>query len=200
MKLILVENIRGLGSTGDEVKVRDGYARNYLLPRKLAVYPTADNAQRFRKERDSYLVREKGHIDSARLIAEKLKDLTLTLKMKANDAGHLFGSVTEAIVAENLSTATGMPIEPKQIILGSHYKNIGDYEATVRLHSEVEVEIALSVQAEQVLEDAVAQELARSAAEAEAEVEAKKAEKAEKAEKSDKPEKAEKAEKAEKKK
>lgn len=184
MKLILAENIRGLGSTGDEVKVRDGYARNYLLPRKLAVYPTEENAKRFRKERESYLMREKSNIGSARLIAEKLKGFTLTLKMKANDAGSLFGSVTEAIVAENLAQAAGVPIEPRQVILGSHYKHIGEFEATIRLHTEVEVEIVLSVQAEAILEDAVAQEIAKANAEAAALVaDEKKAEKAEKTEK-----------------
>ena len=89
MKLILAENIRGLGSTGDEVKVRDGYARNYLLPRKLAVYPTEENAKRFRKERESYLMREKSNIGSARLIAEKLKGSGVTFI--AVGAGHTVG-------------------------------------------------------------------------------------------------------------
>lgn len=153
MKLILTENIRGLGSTGDLVKVRDGFARNYLLPKKKAVAPTDDNAKKFRKERESYLLREKGKIESAKLMSSKIQGVTLTLKMKANDAGHLFGSVSEAIVAEALSAQIGHTIDAQQIILGSHYKHIGDYSAIVRLHSEVEVEIDLHVQAEIVLEN-----------------------------------------------
>lgn len=148
MKLILTENIRGLGSTGDIVKVRDGFARNYLLPKRLATFPTEDNAKKYKKEREHYLVREKGNIEAARMIAEKLKGFHLTIRMKANDAGHLFGSVTESIVAENLAAAIGHPIEPKAVILGSHKKHIGDYTVIVRLHSEVEEEIDLTVVAE----------------------------------------------------
>ncbi|MCA9322429.1 MAG: hypothetical protein KDB53_16930, partial [Planctomycetes bacterium] len=91
---------------------------------------------------------EKGRIESARLIASKMDDLTLTVPMKSNDGGQLFGSVTEQIVAENLGKAIGVEIHPQQVILGSHFKRVGEYFAAIRLHSEVEIELPVHVVAE----------------------------------------------------
>ncbi len=166
MKLVLNENIRGLGSTGDVVTVKDGYGRNYLLPKKLATYPTEGNLQRLRKAREEYLVRESDHIDAARLIAakvaEKLEGAELTVAMKANDAGQLFGSVTEAILAANLGGLIEVELHEKQIIMGSHWKRIGEYVAVVRLHSEVEVEFPVHVIAEAPTPEVVAEEVDES--------------------------------------
>ena len=148
MKLVLSENIRGLGSTGDVVTVKDGYARNYLLPQKKAVYPTEGNLNRLRKEREAYLLKEADRIDAAKLIAAKMEGLEVTVEMKANDAGQLFGSVTEAILAEHLGGAIDVEIHAQQIIMGSHWKRIGEYLAVARLHSEVEVEFPVHVVAE----------------------------------------------------
>ncbi|HGY91578.1 MAG TPA: 50S ribosomal protein L9 [Planctomycetes bacterium] len=169
MKLVLSENIRGLGRTGDVVEVKDGYARNYLLPKKLAMKPTEGNVQRLRKERETYLLREKSNIESSRLIAEKLNGVTLQVQMKANEAGMLFGSVTEQIVADKLAELLETEIRPQQVILGSHFKRIGEYLCAVRLHSEVEVELPLVVSAEpteEELEEAQAAAEAAAAAEA----------------------------------
>lgn len=149
MQLILTENIRGLGSTGEIVTVRDGYARNYLLPRKLGMFPTPENQKRFRKAREEYLLKEKDKIEAARIIAGRLADFHLNIQMKANDAGHLFGSVTEAIVAEKVGEAIKVELNPQNIILATHFKRIGDYAAIIRLHSEVEVEIGLTVAPEE---------------------------------------------------
>jgi len=169
MKLVLSENIRGLGRTGDVVEVKDGYARNFLLPKKLAMKPTEGNMQRLRKERETYLLREKSNIDSSRLIAEKLDGVTLQVQMKANESGMLFGSVTEQIVADSLAEVLGTEIRPQQLILGSHFKRIGEYLCAVRLHSEVEVELPLVVSAEATEEEL---EEAKAAAESGAATEA----------------------------
>ena len=158
MKLVLTENIRGLGSTGDVVRVKDGYARNFLLPRKLALYPTEGNVRRFRKAREEYLIKEKDRIEAAELISKRFEGLELNVEMKANDAGQLFGSVTETILAETLSKAIGVEIPHQQIIMGSHWKRIGEY---VRLHSEVEIEFPVHVLAESTVAAPVtAEELA----------------------------------------
>ncbi|MFT7616998.1 MAG: large subunit ribosomal protein L9 [Planctomycetota bacterium] len=172
MKLVLNENIRGLGSTGDIVTVKNGYGRNFLLPKKLAVYPTEGNLNRLRKERESYLLREADHIDAARLIAEKTKGYiqsndNLVVKMKANDAGQLFGSVTEAILAAHLGGNISVELHEKQIIMGSHWKRVGDYLAVVRLHSEVEVEFPVQVVAEIVIPEVVEERAEANRAEAE---------------------------------
>lgn len=176
MKLVLTENIRGLGSTGDLVEVKDGYARNFLLPRKLAAVPQDDVIKKWRKERESYLVRESGRIDGARAIKERMTDLgNVVITMKANDAGQLFGSVTEAIVAEAVSEAIDVELNAQQIILATHFKRIGEYQAIVRLHSEVEGDVTIVVESEEDPEDRAerlaAEEAARLAAEADEEAE-----------------------------
>lgn len=170
MKLVLNENIRGLGSTGDVIEVKDGYGRNYLLPKKLALPPTDMNIQRLRKAREGYLLQESGRIESAQLLRDKSEGLELEVEMKANDAGQLFGSITEQIVATAASAALGVEIRPQQIILGAHYKRIGDYSVVIRLHSEVEVELPLHVKAELSEEEveALAAQAAAEAAAAEA--------------------------------
>ena len=165
MKLVLSENIRGLGSTGDVVDVKDGYGRNYLLPKKLAVTPTEMNIKRLRKAREGYLLQESGRIEAAQMLAGKCEGLELEVEMKANDAGQLFGSVNEKVVAEAAAAALGTEIHPQQIILGAHYKRIGDYTAIVRLHSEVEVELPLHVKAE-LSEEELEELAAKAAAEA----------------------------------
>ncbi len=171
MKLVLNENIRGLGSTGDVVTVKNGYGRNFLLPKKLAVYPTEGNLNRLRKEREAYLLRETDRIDAAKLIsskiAGKLDGVELVVEMKANDAGQLFGSVTEAILAEHLGGSIDVELREKQIIMGSHWKRIGEYHAIVRLHSEVEVEFPVQVVAEAPAPEVVAEAEAETAAEGE---------------------------------
>lgn len=161
MKLVLSENIRGLGSTGDVVRVKDGFARNYLLPKKLATFPTEGNIRRFRKAREDYLLKEKDRIEAAELIAKRFEGLELNVEMKANDAGQLFGSVTESILAETLGKKIGIEIHHQQIIMGSHWKRIGEYVASCRLHSEVEVEFPVHVIAESTIAaPATAEELA----------------------------------------
>lgn len=164
MKLVLSENIRGLGSTGEVVTVKDGYARNYLLPKKLAVYPTEGNLNRLRKERESYLLKESDRIEAARLIAGRMEGVELlTIEMKANDAGQLFGSVTEAILAEHLGGSIEVELHAQQIIMGSHWKRLGEYSAVVRLHSEVEIEFPVQVVAEAPTPEAVAEAAAEQA-------------------------------------
>ncbi|MEE9394676.1 MAG: 50S ribosomal protein L9 [Planctomycetota bacterium] len=168
MKLVLKENIRGLGNTGDVVNVKNGYGRNYLLPQGKASFPTADMIGVLRRERERYLVTEKDHISAAQTHADDLKELVLEITMKANEAGQLFGSITEAIVAEALTKKLGRDFNAKQVILGSHFKRVGDYVGSVRLHSEVETEFGLKVVAEET-EDQREERIARAEAAAEAE-------------------------------
>ncbi|MEZ6196491.1 MAG: 50S ribosomal protein L9 [Planctomycetota bacterium] len=180
MKVVLKENIRGLGNVGDVVSVKDGYARNFLFPRGIATAPTEDVISALRKERLRYLDQESDQIAAAKHLRESIGELMLEIEMKANEAGQLFGSVTEAIVAERLSAQLERSFTKEQIIIGSHFKRIGDYLATVRLHSEVEMEIGLHVVAEETEEEReerlAAEEAAREAAEAvEAELDAEEA-------------------------
>ena len=153
MKLVLAQNIRGLGSTGDVVTVKDGYARNYLLPKKLATYPHEDNIKRLKKEREGYLLQERDRIEAAEILAAKVRDVAVTISMKANEAGQLFGSVTETIVAEAVTSEIGVEIHASTVALPQHFKRIGEYVAALRLHSEVEIEMPIVVVAEGADED-----------------------------------------------
>ena len=169
MQVVLKESIRGLGNTGDLVNVREGFARNYLLPRGKAVFPNDDVIAALKKERLQYLDQEADRIGAANVLKESMAELQLEITMKANEAGQLFGSVTEAIVAEALSAQMDREFRKDQVILGSHFKRVGDYIGIVRLHSEVETEIALHVVAEETEEEReerlAAEEAARLAAE-----------------------------------
>lgn len=170
MKVVLKESIRGLGNVGDVVNVREGYARNFLFPQNKAVAPTEDVITALKKERLQYLDREADKIAAAKTLMESIGELELELAMKANEAGQLFGSVTEPIVAERLSAELERDFHKEQIILGAHFKRIGEYTAIVRLHTEVEMEIALNVTREETEEEReerlAAEEAAREAAEA----------------------------------
>ena len=149
MKLVLTENIRGLGRTGDIVTVKNGHGRNHLLPKGFGVAPTENNITRFQAARESYLVAEKDRIVDARNLAAKLTDLTLNLTMKANDAGHLFGSVNEAMIADGVLSAANVEIAPSMVVMGAHLKHVGEHAVALHLHSEVEVDLLVTVVAEE---------------------------------------------------
>jgi large subunit ribosomal protein L9 len=170
MKVVLKESIRGLGNVGDVVNVREGYARNFLYPQNKAVAPAEDVIKALKKERLQFLDKEADRISAAKALMESIGELELELAMKANEAGQLFGSVTEAIVAARLSEVLEREFHKDQVILGAHFKRIGEYSAIVRLHSEVEMEIALNVTREESEEEReeriAAQEAAREAEEA----------------------------------
>ncbi len=149
MKLVLTENIRGLGRTGDIVTVKNGHGRNHLLPKGFGVVPNENNISRYRAARESYLVAEKDRINDAQKLAEKLGDVTLSLTMKANDAGHLFGSVTEAMIAEAVLESANVEIVASMVVMGAHLKHIGDHTVALHLHSEVELDLPVVVLAEE---------------------------------------------------
>ena len=131
MKLILKENIETLGQIGDIVKVAPGYARNYLLPKGLAIEATAKNAKA---------------LESSRNLAEKLSAVNVTLSHKAGEEGKLFGSVTTMEIAEFLK-AQGFDIDRKKIVLPEAIKQVGEYTLTVKIHPEVSASIKVTVTA-----------------------------------------------------
>lgn len=149
MKLVLTENIRGLGRTGDVVRVKNGHGRNHLLPKGFGVVPTENNISRYRTARETYLVAEKDRIVDAQKLAEKLRNITLSLTMKANDAGHLFGSVTETMIAEGILEVANVEVASSMVVMGAHLKHVGDHAVALHLHSEVELDILVTVIAEE---------------------------------------------------
>ena len=143
MEILLIENVPHLGVRGDVVNVKDGYARNFRLPRKLALPVTAGNKRQLEKVRAEKL-RAKELAD-AKSLAEKLEAISLAVAKKAGENGHLFGSVTNADVAE-LFKGKGFTLDRRDITV-PHIKDAGTYVVDVRLYSGVHAKVNLEVSA-----------------------------------------------------
>jgi large subunit ribosomal protein L9 len=132
MQIILQEDIEKLGARGDVVSVKEGYARNFLLPRKLALEASPGNLKRLEKIRTSLAKRTATEREGAEKQAELLKDVTLTFSRKAGENDQLFGSVTAGDIAEALATQ-GFEIDKRRIQLAEAIKVVGQYEITAKL-------------------------------------------------------------------
>jgi large subunit ribosomal protein L9 len=142
--VLLREDIDNLGGRGEIVKVRAGYARNYLLPRNLAVLATKGNIKQIEQERAALLKKAAKEKATAQAQAEQMKDLTLIFERKVGEHGILFGSVTSMDIAEALQ-AKGYEIDRKKIMLKEPIKETGDYTVPIKLHREVTLELPITV-------------------------------------------------------
>ena len=143
-QILLREDIDNLGARGEVVRVKAGYARNYLLPRKLAVEATVNNVRQIESERAALVKREAKERSTAEGQAEQLRNLTLTFERKVGEAGVLYGSVTSMDIAHALHEK-GYEIDRRKIVLREPIKRFGNYTVSVRLHREVTLEVPLSV-------------------------------------------------------
>ena len=162
-QVLLREDIDNLGGRGEVVRVKAGYARNYLLPRKLAVEATASNVKQIESERAALLKREAKERSSAEGQAQQLRNLTLRFERKVGEAGILYGSVTSMDIAHALEEQ-GYEIDRRQIILREPIKRFGNYSVPIRLHREITVELPVSVLGEGGVEIDVAALEAETAA------------------------------------
>jgi large subunit ribosomal protein L9 len=144
MEVILREHVDNLGRRGEIVKVSDGYARNYLLPRKLALLATEGNKKHIERERVKFEVKELEEKKVADAIAAQLANLEVVIARKVGETEALYGSVTSADIAEAL-VAKGFDIERKKLQLGEPIKRIGEVDVPVRLHREVTTSIKVKV-------------------------------------------------------
>jgi len=146
VKIILTADVPNLGTPGDIVEVKDGYGRNYLLPRKLAILATRGAEKQvatIKRAQQARQIRDLGH---AREVAGRLGELTVTIRAKAaGDSGRLFGSVTATGVAEAVRAAGGPALDKRAVEVPGHIKTVGTHRVTVRLHPEVTTELAVSV-------------------------------------------------------
>jgi len=147
MEVILRETIDTLGRAGQVVKVADGYARNYLLPRKLAYVATPGNLKVIEFERQSLIRKDAKQSDEAIKLKEMLEKVELVIRRKVGDQDTLFGSVTNSDVADELEKK-GFTIEKRKIHMDDHIKKLGDFEIPVRLFKDVNATIKLKVEAE----------------------------------------------------
>jgi large subunit ribosomal protein L9 len=144
MEIILRQAVENLGSPGDVVKVKSGYARNYLLPHGLAYEATPGNLKRIQQERDRLEAAENERRGAASTIAERLEQVSLTFSARVGEEGKLFGSVTSADIQAQLE-AQGFHIEKRQIDLHEPIKALGVYRVPVRLHADVKPEVRVWV-------------------------------------------------------
>ena len=145
--VLLREDIDALGARGEIVKVKAGYARNYLLPRKLAVEATASNVRQIEQERAALLKREASERSSAESQADQMRALRLNFERKVGEHGMLYGSVTSMDIAEALKEK-GYEIDRRRILLREPIKETGDFTINVRLHREVTLELPVTVTGE----------------------------------------------------
>lgn len=144
-KIILTQEVAGLGSAGDVVEVKDGYARNYLVPRGDAIRWTRGaekQVESIKKARSARAVRD---LDHAGEVKAKLESGPVSLKVRAGEGGRLFGAVTVGDIAEALSESTGETIDKRTIAVGNPIKALGAHQVSVRLHDEVSATVALNV-------------------------------------------------------
>ena len=147
MEVILREDIEKLGNRGQIVKVADGYARNFLLPKRLAVAATESNRKIVEQEREGWLRKEAKLADEARDLGKLMGNVSITITQKAGEEGQLFGSVTAGDIADALARQN-FTIERRKITLEHPIKQLGEYKVPVRLHRDVTVEIPVNVVAE----------------------------------------------------
>ena len=144
MEVILREDIEKLGTRGQLVKVTPGYARNYLLPKRLAVAATDANRKIVEQERQAHLKREAKEVADAQDLAKMMASVTITIAQKAGESDHLFGSVTSRDIGEALEKQ-GYTIERRKIVLADPIRQLGEYKVAVRLHKDVTVEIPVTI-------------------------------------------------------
>lgn len=147
MKIILTADVSGLGEPGDLVEVKDGYGRNYLLPRGMAILATRGAEKQvatIRRARQSRTVRDLGHANELRAALERVSPVRMTAR-SAPGGGRLFGSVTTADVVAAVRAAGGPTVDKRIVELPGHIKTTGTHPVTVRLHPEVTVAIELNV-------------------------------------------------------
>lgn len=169
--VLLREDIDTLGGRGEIVKVRAGYARNYLLPQGLATLATKGNLRQIELERAALLKKAAAEKATAELQASQMSDLSLVFERKAGDHGHLFGSVTTMDIADAIK-AKGYEIDRRKIVMKDAIKETGNYTVGIKLHREVTLQVPVSVRAEGAAEVAEAPAEAPAEAATEAATEA----------------------------
>lgn len=145
MQVILREPLEKLGTVGDVVDVKPGYARNYLIPRGLAYEATGGNLRQIEREREAREMEEAALLSDARRRAKDIDGLSLTFHARAGQEGKLFGSITNADVAERLASEHGIEVDRRQIEMDEPLKSLGVFAVLIRLHGEVKPEVRVWV-------------------------------------------------------
>ena len=146
MKVILLQDVKGKGKKGQLLEVSDGYARNYMLPRKMAIEATADAVNTMRmndKATQERIAREKAE---AMVTAKKLREMTVTVTAKGGGNGRLFGSITNQEIADALKAKTGIALDKRKIVIADAIKNVGTYTVTCKLGYEITAPLTVKIE------------------------------------------------------
>lgn len=147
MKVILLEDVKSLGKKGQIVNVNDGYARNFILPKKLGLEATSKNLNdlKLQKQNDEKVAQEK--LDAAKVLAEKIKEKSITVKIQAGVEGKVFGSISSKEIATEAKKQLNMDIDKKKIVIPDAIKSLGTYNVNIKLHKDVTATLAVKVEA-----------------------------------------------------
>jgi len=146
MKVILKEDVKGLGTKESLVNVSDGYARNYLIPKGLAVEATSANMNVMKSKKEAEKAKKDRELAQAKELAEKLKDVVVVIKAKAGENGKLFGSITGKDISDYRKKNHKFDIDKKKIALPDSIKALGTYEAEVKLYSGVSTKLTVKIE------------------------------------------------------
>lgn len=145
MKVILLQDVKSLGKKGEIVNVNDGYARNFILPKKLGVEANGKNLNDLKLKKNNEAKVAQEHLDAAKELAEELKAGKVVLTMKVGEGGRTFGSVSSKEIAEAVKSQMNLDIDKKKIQLKEQIKTLGTHIVSVKLHPEVTAELSVSV-------------------------------------------------------
>lgn len=149
MQVILLNRVQNLGDLGEIVNVKSGYARNYLIPQKLASRATEENIKAFEAQKAELIAKAKESQAAAEARAESINGLSITVTANASPEGHLYGSVGPREISEKL-TESGYPVDASEVIQSEGaFKEVGEYQVRLNLHADVEAEFTLTVEAEE---------------------------------------------------
>lgn len=147
MEVILLKDIKGVGKKGEIVKVKEGYAKNFLFPQNAGILATAEELQKIENKKKKEEKENQKLLEEAKEKAKKLEGTIVKIGVKTGENGKIFGSVTSKEVAEYIEKATGITIDKKKVTLSEeHIKTTGNYTAVVKIHNEVKATVKLSVE------------------------------------------------------
>lgn len=145
MKLILLQDVKSVGKKGDLINASEGYAKNFLLPKKLAVEATKSNLNDYELKQKAEAKRKQEELEKAQEMKKQLDEKVVVIKVKTGSNGKLFGSVTNKEVAEEIIKQTGMDLDKKKVSIGDSIKMLGERTAVIKLHAKVTAEVTVKI-------------------------------------------------------
>lgn len=154
MKVILTKDYEKLGQAGEIINVKDGFAKNFLIPNNVALPATKGNINQMELVKKSLIKKEAKNIDEAKQVVERIGDLTITFTVNASPEGKLYGSITNKDIADKIFAEKKVEIDKKKIELEEHIKEVGDYDVEIKLYKDVKTIVKVIVKGEEVAADA----------------------------------------------